>query len=78
MKYYKRVDAQGKMTTVESYSHDQKIIGAIEITEQEYKQFIASLPPPPLGPDYKVLYSNAFTDRDKLEIIAKKLGLVNE
>lgn len=44
MRYWKRVDSQGKTTTVESYSHNIPIEGAIEISEAEFNLFIASLP----------------------------------
>ena len=50
MKYWKRIDKEGKTTTVESYSHDLDISGAIEITEIEFKAYIGALPvitPPP-------------------------------
>ena len=47
MKYWKRIDGNGIATTVESYSFDLDIDGAIEITKTEYDSFIASLPPPP-------------------------------
>lgn len=46
MRYWKRIDAQGNTTTVESYSHDLDVEGAIEITEQEFNDYIASLPIP--------------------------------
>ncbi|MBU2685589.1 MAG: hypothetical protein KKF27_20300 [Gammaproteobacteria bacterium] len=44
MRYWKRVDAQGKTTTVESYSHDLVIKGAAEIDEGGFNDYIASLP----------------------------------
>ena len=44
MKYWKRINANGITTTVESYSHNLDIKGAIEITIVEYDEFIASLP----------------------------------
>lgn len=47
MRYYKRIDANGKTTTVESYSHDKVVEGTIEIAEQEYDEYLASLPPLP-------------------------------
>jgi hypothetical protein len=52
MRYWKRVDSQGNTTTVESYSHDLDIKGAIEIGEAEFDACIASLPPviPPEPP----------------------------
>ena len=46
MKYWKRIDSEGGTATVESYSHDLNIDGAIEITEQEYNDYLVSLPPP--------------------------------
>ena len=46
MRYWKRIDAQGKTTTVESYSHDLDIEGAIEINEQEFNDYLSSLPEP--------------------------------
>ncbi len=45
MKYWKRVDKEGVTTTVESYSYDLEIEGAIEIDEQEFDEYIASIPP---------------------------------
>ncbi len=44
MRYWKRVDKDNKTTTVESYSHDLDIKGAIEITKGEYDEFMASSP----------------------------------
>lgn len=46
MRYWKRVDKKGAIVTVESYSHDLDIDGAIEIDEAEHSAFIASLPSP--------------------------------
>lgn len=76
MKYYKRVDAQGKTTTVESYSHNSPVAGAVEIDQAEYDAFIASLPPAPPPPDWPALYAAASTDSNRLKIVAQKLGLV--
>ena len=50
MRYWKRVDAQGRTTTVEWYDYDLDVEGAIEIDKAEYDAYIASLPPPPLPP----------------------------
>ena len=44
MRYWKRVNNTGKTTAVEGYSHSLDIEGAIEITQGEYDEFIASLP----------------------------------
>lgn len=46
MRYWKRVDEDGNTTTVESYSHSLKIKGAVKITEQEFNDYLASLPEP--------------------------------
>ena len=49
MRYWKRVNQDGNTTTVESYSHSLDVAGAIEILQEEYDEYIASLPlmPPP-------------------------------
>jgi len=55
MRYYKRINTEGDTTTVESYSHDLDVEGAIEITKEEFDAFMASLPviePEPVM-DYK-------------------------
>jgi len=44
IRYYKRVDKKGKTTTVESYSHNLDVDDAIEIDEEEFRAFVASLP----------------------------------
>ena len=44
MRYWAREDEVGNTTTVESYSHDFDVKGAVEITQREYDEFIASLP----------------------------------
>ncbi len=65
MRYYKRVNSNGETTTVESYSHDLKIEGAIEITKQEFDDFIKTLPIP-LYPPTRDLAKEI--DQIKLEI----------
>ena len=50
MRYWKRIDIEGKTTTVESYSFDANITGAIEITQDEFDAFITSLPMPIITP----------------------------
>ncbi len=62
MKYWKRVDAYGLTTTVESYSHDSVIKKAIEITKSEFDDFLASLPEPELNPS-----RDAFAELDDHE-----------
>ena len=49
LNYYARKDTQGKITTVEAYSHNAPVPGAEPITQTEYDDFIASLPVPVLG-----------------------------
>ncbi len=50
MRYWKRVDKDGNTTTVESYSHNLDVEGALEITKEECGEFIASLPKPVIEP----------------------------
>ena len=49
MRYWKRVK-DGVTTTVENYSHDLEVEGAVEIDKAEYEDFINSLPKPVLQP----------------------------
>lgn len=51
MKYYKRVDTNGKTTTVEAYSHDSPVKDAEPITQGEFESYLATLPQPPPPPD---------------------------
>lgn len=44
MRYWKRINATGKIASVESYSHNLDVKGAEKITKEEYDEFIASLP----------------------------------
>ncbi len=44
MEYWKKVDKDGKTTTVESCSNPHEKPDAIQITKEEYDEFIASLP----------------------------------
>ena len=44
MRYWKRLNPDNSISTVESYSHDLDVEGAIEITEQEFNDYLASLP----------------------------------
>jgi len=72
MRYWKRIDAQGDTTTVESYSHNLKVKGAIKITEQEFNDFIASLPPPPpLEP-----VRDLATEIDEIKAKLKEIGVL--
>ena len=77
MRYWKRVNAEGLTTTVESYSHDQAVEGAVEINQAEYDTYIAALPPPPPPTDWKAQFAAAKTLEEKLTIMAKKLGLAD-
>lgn len=44
MRYWKRLNPDESISTVESYSHNLDVEGAIEITEQEFNEYLASLP----------------------------------
>lgn len=52
MRYWKRVNKNGETTTVESYSHNLDIEGAVEISEEEFDAYIASLPTPEPEPPH--------------------------
>lgn len=71
MKYYKRVNGQGKTTTVESYSHSMPVEGAIEIEKAEFDNYIASLPEPDIPPE-----RNALAELDKLTTELKSKGVI--
>lgn len=74
MKYWKRVNLQGQTTTIESYSHDQDVVGAIEITQAEFDAYIVALPkPPPIV--QRDLPSELDTLKVKVEKIAAKVGI---
>ncbi len=78
MRYWKRVDTQGQTTTVQSYSHGLEIAGAVEISEQEFNDFIASLPQTAASTkSLKAEWQAATTLEEKLEILAKNLGIVD-
>ena len=44
MRYWKRLNIDNSISTVESYSHDLDVAGAVEIDEAEFDAYIASLP----------------------------------
>lgn len=44
MRYWKRLNPDKSINTVEGYSHTLDVDGASEITEQEFNDFLASLP----------------------------------
>ncbi|GAI16212.1 unnamed protein product, partial [marine sediment metagenome] len=54
MRFFKRVDAEGNTTTVESYSHTKEVAGGIKISRKEYQAFIACLPVYEPGPDIEL------------------------
>ena len=74
MRYWKRINSDNSTATVESYSHNQKIENAIEITQAEFE---AALPEPPPLPNWRTLYATAHTDKERLTVIAQMLGLVD-
>jgi len=72
MRYFKRVE-EGLTTTVESYSHNAPVAGAVEIDKTEFDAFIAAIPKP-VQRDWKAEYAAA-TSAGKLNLIAERLGL---
>lgn len=44
MRYWKRLNPDKSIRTVESYSHNLRVKGATEISKEEYDSFLASLP----------------------------------
>lgn len=44
MEYWKKVDKDGNTTTVESHSFHHEVPDAIQISKEEYDEYIASLP----------------------------------
>lgn len=51
MEYWKFVDGEGNTLAVESHSFPHQVPDAIQITKEEYDEFIASLPPPEPSPE---------------------------
>ena len=68
MRYWKRIDKDGKTTTVESYSHSLKIDGAIGIDEDEFNAYLSSLPVPK-----PVIVRDLVAEIDSLESRIEKL-----
>lgn len=64
MRYWKRTNPDGTTNTVESYSHNLDVEGAIEITKQEFDDFIASIPVPEPEPDSpdRIILKNYLAD----------------
>ncbi len=74
MRYWKRIDEEGNTTTVESYSHDLVVEGAVKITKDEYDAYIASLPSPsPTEPP-----RNLAAEIDELKARLDKITKVKE
>ena len=46
MEYWKKLNPDGTMSTVEGHSFPHKVPDAVEITKEEFDEFIASLPEP--------------------------------
>ena len=73
MEYWKKIDQKGNTTTVESHSFYHKVPDAIKITEEEYDNFISSLPetkpkPPP---------RDLATEIDDLKVELKTKGIID-
>lgn len=68
MEYWKKVDQDGNTTTVENHSYPHKVPDAIQITKEEYDEFIASLPIPEPEP-----VRDPLAEIDKLKARVEKL-----
>jgi len=68
MRCWKRLNTDGTTSTVESYSHDLNIEGAVEISEAEFDEFIASLPLLPPEP-----VRDLATEIDEIKIALKQI-----
>lgn len=75
MRYWKRLNPDKTISTVESYSHNLDIDGAVEIDEAEFDNFVASLPLPPKPTDWQVEWNKATITTDKIKVLAKMMGL---
>ncbi len=76
MRYWKRLNPDGTINTVESYSHGLEIEGAVEIAEGEFNAFTASLtPPPPITLEWRSNWLAADTSAKKLSVLGQMLGL---
>lgn len=71
MRYFKRIDSNGKTTTVESYSHDKPIPDAVEIEKAEHDSFIAALPAPVIIPPRDLI-----KEFDNLKATLKAKGFI--
>ncbi len=77
MRYWKRLNSDGTINTVESYSHNGEIEGAVEIAEGEFNAFIASPTslPSPITLDWRSNWLAADTPAKKLSVLGQMLGL---
>ena len=69
MRYFKRVDWNGKTTTVESYSHQAPVVGAEEIDRAEHDLFMANLPE--TSPDSLPKTTQDQLDELKAELVSR-------
>ena len=74
MRYWKRIK-NDVVTTVENYSHDSPIDGAIEVTKEEFDILVVLLAKPKINIDWKDRWSKAKDITEKLDVIAEKLSL---
>ncbi len=71
MRYWKRLNPDKTTLAVESYSHSLDIEGAIEISEQEFNDYLASLPATESQPPRDLA-----TEIDELKARLNKAGVV--
>jgi len=73
--YYFKQENEGEIVSVESKSINVASPGFIDATEEEYLNYLASLPPVEPPVDYKELYAVLKNDTVRIDFIATFLGL---
>ncbi|MBA7536702.1 hypothetical protein ES705_28966 [subsurface metagenome] len=72
IKYWKRIDSEGNTTTVESYSHNLAVEGAVEIDKKEFDAFISSLPEPEPPEPVRDYGKEIDAMNERLKVVEKK------
>ncbi|NJD76944.1 MAG: hypothetical protein FIB08_07605 [Candidatus Methanoperedens sp.] len=75
LKYWKGKPGTDKNGEFGTHDEVDSVPDSVEITKEEYDALIAIQPIPPENP-YKTQYREATTDTKRIEIIARKLGLL--
>lgn len=77
MRYWKRLNQDGTANTVESYSHDREIAGAVEISQDEFNDILVDYAriTASVQPDWAKEWQSASGLEAKLAALARYLGL---